>query len=276
MKPDSLPEFSTLYGIIKRLRAPNGCPWDIAQTPLTLRSTLIEETYEAIDAIDETSADAAHAQHAAEELGDVLLNVLMIAYMFEQAGAFSVRDMLNQLNEKLIRRHPHVFGQTEGFANPSDSARPQTAENVLIQWEQIKETVEGRAAESVLDSIPKTFPPILRAYKLQKKAAKKGFDWNTVEDAYQKVDEELKEFHESLNQKNACDSEQEFGDLLFSLINVARHLHIDPTIALNHTNAKFEKRFRFVERKMGEAGLPCTHETLPHMDKFWEQAKQED
>ncbi len=209
-----------------------------------------------------------------EELGDVFLNIMMIAYMFEQSGDFSVRDMIQQLNEKLVRRHPHVFGQTEGFASPDDAAKPKTAEKVLAQWDTIKQTVEGRTSTSVLDAIPKTFPPLTRAYKLQKKAAKQGFDWDTIQDTYKKVDEEMQEFHESIESGNMDAIEEEFGDVLFSLVNAARHLHIDPAVALTRTNRKFERRFRFVEEKMREAGLPCSHEHLTQMDLFWNQAKQ--
>ncbi len=269
-----LHEYSELYNIIKRLRAPGGCPWDIEQTPMTLRSTLLEETYETIDAIEESEKRKNNAAHAQEELGDVFLNIMMIAYMFEQSGDFSVRDMIQQLNEKLVRRHPHVFGQTEGFASPDDAAKPKTAEKVLAQWDTIKETVEGRTSTSVLDAIPKTFPPLTRAYKLQKKAAKQGFDWDTIQDTYKKVDEEMQEFHESIESGNMDAIEEEFGDVLFSLVNAARHLHIDPAVALTRTNRKFERRFRFVEEKMREAGLPCSHEHLAQMDLFWNQAKQ--
>ncbi len=269
-----LHEYSELYTIIKRLRAPGGCPWDIEQTPLTLRSTLLEETYETLEAIEEAEKDASLAAHAEEELGDVFLNVMMIAYMFEQAGSFSVRDMLRQLNEKLVRRHPHVFGQTEGFAAPDDAEKPETAEKVLAQWDVIKETVEGHTGTSVLDSIPKNFPPLTRAYKLQKKAATQGFDWDSVQDTYTKISEEIQELQQCIQTGNTDAVEEEFGDVLFSLVNTARHLHIDPAVALNRTNSKFERRFRFVEAKMRETGLPCTHENLKQMDVFWNEAKQ--
>ena len=216
------------------------------------------------------------AVHAAEELGDVLLNIIMIAYMFEQEGAFSVAKMIGELNEKLIRRHPHVFGQTAGFPDPDDAKKPVTAEKVLAQWDTIKDTVEGRASASALDSIPKTFPPLTRAYKLQKRAAKKGFDWDTADGPQKKIEEELAEFTEALAHGTSEETEAEFGDLLFSLVNTARHLHIDPAIALSRTNAKFERRFRFVEKRMAESGIPCSHETLAQMDSFWEEAKRKE
>ena len=268
--------FAALFTTIKRLRAPGGCPWDIEQTPMTLRATLLEETYETIEALEEASADSSKSVHAAEELGDVLLNIVMIAYMFEQDGAFSVAKMIGELNEKLIRRHPHVFGQTAGFPDPNDTKKPVTAEKVLAQWDTIKDTVEGRASASALDSIPKTFPPLTRAYKLQKRAAKKGFDWDTADGPQKKTEEELAEFTEALAHGTHEEAEAEFGDLLFSLVNTARHLHIDPAVALSRTNAKFERRFRFVEKRMAESGTPCSHETLAKMDGFWEEAKRKE
>ena len=241
---------------------------------MTLRATLLEETYETIEALEEASSNSAKAVHAAEELGDVLLNIVMIAYMFEQEQAFSVAEMIRSLNEKLIRRHPHVFGQTAGFPDAGDAKKPVTAEKVLAQWDTIKDTVEGRASASALDSIPKTFPPLTRAYKLQKRAAKKGFDWDNADGPQKKTEEELAEFTEALAHGTHEEAEAEFGDLLFSLVNTARHLHIDPAIALSRTNAKFERRFRFVEKRMEEAGIPCSHDTLTEMDGFWEEAKR--
>ena len=266
--------FEALYETIKRLRAPDGCPWDIEQTPMTLRTRLLEETYETLEALEETAADEKKAIHALEELGDVLLNIVMIAYMFEQDHIFSVADMIRTLNEKLVRRHPHVFGQTEGFPTPGDAEKPVTAEKVLAQWDTIKDKVEGRENASALDSIPKTFPPLIRAYKLQKKAAKKGFDWNTTDGPQQKIDEELREFKQSVAESKPEAMEEEFGDLLFSLVNSARHLHIDPALALSRTNAKFERRFRFVEKRMEAAGIPCSRNTIVQMDGFWEEAKR--
>ncbi|MEL3907236.1 MAG: nucleoside triphosphate pyrophosphohydrolase [Treponema sp.] len=266
--------FEALYTTVKRLRAPDGCPWDIEQTPMTLRSTLLEETYETLEAIEESHADGTKTCHTAEELGDVLLNAVMIAYMFEQDNSFSVADMITDLNNKLIRRHPHVFGQTAGFASPDDSAKPRTAEKVLAQWDTIKDTVEGRSSASVLDSIPKTFPPLTRAYKLQKRAAKKGFDWDSTDGPLHKIKEELDEFTHSTTGGNPEQMEEEFGDLLFSLVNTARHLHLDPAVALHRANSKFERRFRFVEKRMEAAGIPCSRETLPQMDSFWEEAKR--
>lgn len=276
--------FERLYEIIAELRAPHGCPWDKEQTPLSLRSTLIEETFEAIDALT-----AQNAEHTAEELGDVFLNAVMIAYMFEQSGAFSVSDVLVQVCDKLVRRHPHVF--------PDSAGKPclgtaDTADKVLTQWDAIKQQVEGRAGDSVLDSVPEGFPPLLKAYKIQKKAAKKGFDWNATGAVFDKVSEELAEIKEALRH-TASDAdakpftvqadkshnaaqlrvESEVGDLLFSVVNLSRHLGVDPSIALNRANTKFAQRFRYVEWRMKETGCEMNSAHCAEMNTFWEEAK---
>ena len=183
--------YKRLYETIKTLRAPGGCPWDREQTPLTMRRDLIEETFEAVDAV--SSGDAAHAK---EELGDVMLNASMIAYMYEQQNDFSVADAIDELTDKLIRRHPHVFPQSEGMSEVTENVT--TGEQVLNQWDRIKENVEGRKSrKTILDEVPEGFPPLLRAYKMQKKAAKKGFDWQSTESVAAKVYEELDEVKEA-------------------------------------------------------------------------------
>ncbi len=260
--------FQRLYDTIARLRGPGGCPWDIEQTPLTLRETLIEEAYETVEALTEGDAP-----HICEELGDVFLNATMLSYMYEQEGVFTVADSLNEVSDKLIRRHPHVFGATEGFAGPDSASRTDTAEKVLGQWESIKEQVEGRRGESVLDSVPDSFPPLLKAYKYQKKAAKAGFDWADLSAVWPKVHEEIDELKEAIGSGNQDHVEDELGDLLFALVNIARHLKVDPSVALTRTNAKFGRRFRHVEQSMKAAGIPMKHEHLAEMDRFWDEAK---
>jgi len=260
--------FQRLYDTIARLRAPGGCPWDIEQTPLTLRETLIEEAYETVQSL--TDGDALHI---CEELGDVFLNVTMLSYMFEQEGVFTVADSLNEVSDKLIRRHPHVFGKTAGFAGPGNAARTDTAEKVLGQWDSIKETVEGRVGDSVLDSVPDSFPPLLKAYKYQKKAAKAGFDWPDLSAVWPKVQEELNELKEAITAGNQDHVEDELGDLFFSLVNIARHLKVDPSVALTRTNTKFARRFRYVEQSMKTAGMPMKKEYLADMDRFWDEVK---
>ena len=180
--------FNRLSEIMEMLRSENGCPWDKEQNPQTLRSTFIEETFEAIDAISEDDAD-----HVKEELGDVFFNLVFISRCYEESGFFGSEDCLNEICEKLIRRHPHVFGSVNGI---------YTSDEVHNQWEKIKETVEGRKSDSVLDSVPKSFPPLLKAYKLLKKAAKSGFDWRKSEDFYSKIFEEIDEVREAESEKD--------------------------------------------------------------------------
>lgn len=280
--------FNRLYNVVKILRCPEGCPWDKEQTPLSMRRDLIEETFEAIDAI--TQEDSFHAK---EELGDVMLNATMISYMYEQKGDFSVAEVLNELAEKLIRRHPHVFLESEGSVCANTPVK--NGEQVLNQWDRIKENLEGRKTECILDEVPQGFPPLLKAYKMQKKAAKKGFDWDNVEDVKAKITEELAEVEEARLKVNELlknqdahvfemksskeadeaqkELEGEIGDLLFAVVNYARHLGVDPETALNATNTKFHKRFSYVQKKMEENEIPMIQENLSKMDEFWNEAK---
>ena len=280
--------FNRLYNVVKILRCPEGCPWDKEQTPLSMRRDLIEETFEAVDAI--TQEDSFHAK---EELGDVMLNATMISYMYEQKGDFSVAEVLNELAEKLIRRHPHVFPESEGSVCANTPVK--NGEQVLNQWDRIKENLEGRKTECILDEVPHGFPPLLKAYEMQKKAAKKGFDWDNVEDVKAKITEELAEVEEARLKVNELlknqdvhvfemksskeadeaqkELEGEIGDLLFAVVNYARHLGVDPETALNATNTKFHKRFSYVQKKMEENEIPMIQENLSKMDEFWNEAK---
>ena len=297
--------YKRLYETIRTLRAPGGCPWDREQTPLTMRRDLIEETFEAVDAV--STGDAAHAK---EELGDVILNASMIAYMYEQQNDFFVAEALNELTDKLIRRHPHVFPQSEGMSEVTEKVT--TGEQVLNQWDRIKENVEGRkSAKTILDEVPEGFPPLLRAYKMQKKAAKKGFDWQSIESVSAKVYEELEEVREASqalqDAKSADDTpdtkatagthtaaplqstsnarmsraeraalhlEEEFGDLLFAVVNYMRHSGIDPETAMDRANRKFYRRFAYVEERMTKAGIPMDGDHLQDEDAFWNDAKK--
>jgi tetrapyrrole methylase family protein/MazG family protein len=278
--------FGRLYETIQRLRAPGGCSWDIEQTPVSLRETLIEEAYETVEAITEAhsapehsdepaAADAAKLRaHVCEELGDVFLNATMISYIYEQGGDFTVEDALNGVADKLIRRHPHVFGETAGFAGPESEGRTDTAEKVLAQWDVIKRGVEGRKAESILDEVSRGMPALERANKLQKKASKAGFDWNTLDDVWPKVDEELAELRAAVASGEKEQIEDELGDLLFAVVNIARHLKVDPGVALTRTNAKFTRRFKHVEKSMKAAGIPMDKNHLSEMDAYWDEAKR--
>ncbi|MGI5117121.1 nucleoside triphosphate pyrophosphohydrolase [Treponema sp. SP13] len=297
--------YKRLYETIRTLRAPGGCPWDREQTPLTMRRDLIEETFEAVDAV--STGDAAHAK---EELGDVILNASMIAYMYEQQNDFSVAEALDELTDKLIRRHPHVFPQSEGMSEVTEKVT--TGEEVLNQWDRIKENVEGRkSVKTILDEVPEGFPPLLRAYKMQKKAAKKGFDWQSIESVSAKVYEELEEVREASqalqDAKSADDTsgsqaaagthtasppqsapparmsqaeraalhlEEEFGDLLFAVVNYMRHSGVDPETAMDRANRKFYRRFAYVEERMTKAGIPMDGDHLQDEDAFWNDAKK--
>ncbi|MEL3908099.1 MAG: nucleoside triphosphate pyrophosphohydrolase [Treponemataceae bacterium] len=279
--------FLELLDIIRTLRAPDGCPWDIEQTPYTMREPLIEEAFEVIDAINES--DVAHIQ---EELGDLLFNVLMISYMFEQAGRFSIADVLSETKNKIVRRHPHVFGKTEGFAGPKADGCAKNSEEVLMQWYEIKQVVEQRNKGGILSTVPKSFPPLLKAYKMQKKMSKVGFDFPTISEARQKVSEELLELDAELKTQNieniSCKDkalkslpenakekiEGELGDVLFSLVNLARLLNINPELALNRTNTKFAIRVQYIEKKMQAENLELSAENLKTMEKFWEESKK--
>ncbi|HTX73204.1 MAG TPA: nucleoside triphosphate pyrophosphohydrolase [Rectinemataceae bacterium] len=256
--------FGRLHSIVARLRGPDGCPWDREQTQKSIRGNIIEEAYELVEAIDEE--DPAHIR---EEAGDLYLLATMVTYMSEEAGSFSVADALGTINDKLVRRHPHVFGD----------ALADSADKVLRQWEEIKVTVEGRRPkDSLLDEVSRALPPLERAYKIQKKAAKVGFDWSKSAEVWAKAREELREAEEACEQaalRGDRDAvEEELGDLLFSAINVARFLEVDPAVALHRTVEKFSRRFRHVEKRMAEAGKPLGPEHMAVMDSFWEEAKE--
>ena len=278
--------FGELYAIVARLRAPDGCPWDREQTPRSMRGAIVEEGYELVEAIDELDP-----AHTAEEAGDLILNILMVAYMHEEAGDFSVAGSLGLIAEKLVRRHPHVFGD----------AKADTSEKVLAQWAEIKEKVEGRPRkDSVLDGVSKALPTLERAWKLQKKAAKAGFDWPDSEGPWAKAHEELDEIHEAVLAAEASAArkaaaraaapaapgrvgtdegpdprlEEEIGDLIFSIVNISRAHGVDPSLALARANEKFTRRFRHVERRMAEEGLEMRPGALGPMDAFWEEAKR--
>jgi tetrapyrrole methylase family protein / MazG family protein len=251
--------FESVLEVIKRLRAPGGCPWDREQNPQSLRGNLIEEAYEAVEAINEKKPE-----HVKEELGDVFMLAIMLAYMHEQEGLFSVADTLDGLSEKLIRRHPHVFGD----AKADDSGA------VLKQWAEIKEKVEGRPKkDSILDEVSHALPPLERAYKIQKKAAKAGFDWDEAADVWAKTREELTEAETACKTESRDRLEEEMGDLLFSVVNASRFLGIDPMLALHRTVEKFCSRFKFVERGLRAEGLALDHSNFRRMDELWEKAK---
>jgi len=266
--------FKYFYAVIARLRASDGCPWDLEQTPSSIRGNIIEEAYELAEAITEDDNP-----HIKEETGDLYLLATMVGYISQQEGRFSVADSLCDEACKLIRRHPHVFGESD--VNSPDQ--------VVRQWNEIKEQVEGRRKkESILDEVNRNLPPLEKAYKLQKKASKVGFDWQQKQDIWNKLEEELEElkearviFSEECESAKAVDNiskkdalEEEFGDLLFTVINAARLYGIDPSIALHRTNEKFSRRFRHVEERMKKQHLEMNQENMNKMDTFWNEAKK--
>jgi tetrapyrrole methylase family protein/MazG family protein len=245
--------FEDLKKIMSELR--QKCPWDRRQTHDSLKKYLIEETYEVLDAIEKRDWEALK-----EELGDLLLQPVFHAKLAEEAGRFNIDDVVDHLCKKLIERHPHVFGEEEA----------KTAEEVLKNWEKRK--LEKR--KSVLEGVPKHLPALMRAEKLQKKAAKVGFDWQALGEVKEKVHEEWREFWEALESGDKEKIEHEFGDLLFALVNLARFLKIDPEEALQKANERFIKRFSVVEQKVKESGKGWEEFTLEELDRFWEEAKK--
>jgi tetrapyrrole methylase family protein / MazG family protein len=253
-----LKNFSKLREIIAVLRGPNGCPWDKEQTHESLKKYLIEETYEVIEAIDSGDID-----HLIEELGDVLLQVMLHAQIGEDEGYFAIEDVMEVLSEKMIRRHPHVFGDKKA----KDSIE------VLRNWQEIKKLEKGESDSSLLDGISKSMPNLLRAYEIQKKAAKVGFDWQEITPALEKVKEELVEFENEIKQESLIHAKKEFGDILFAFVNVARFLDIHPEEALFETNQKFIRRFHFIEESVKKSGKPIEEHSLEELDQFWDEAK---
>ena len=266
--------FQRLVEIMARLRGPDGCPWDREQTLETLRAYAVEETYEVLDAIEKKDW-----KQLAEELGDLQLQIVFQAQIASEDGKFTIDDVLTSINEKLIRRHPHVFGD--------ESA--DTSGEVLHRWEQIK-AEEKRLKDtngmvdgaSILRDIPRSQPAMLEARQIGKAAAKVGFDWRRFEDLIGKLEEEIEELQQARalpTAERTGQVEEEVGDLLFMVVNIARHLKVNPELALRRTNAKFRERFGYVERRLREQGKPMEsadlkEPDLKEMEELWQQAKK--
>lgn len=252
-------EFAKLRQVIAELRGPNGCPWDKKQTYQSLKKYLIEEAYELIEAINNDDID-----HMIEELGDVLLQVMLHSQIGEDDGYFSIDDVIYGITAKMIRRHPHVFGNVE-VNNVSD---------VLKNWEEIKNGEKGLQEASLLDKVGTSMPSLMRAYELQKEAAKVGFDWQETAPVLEKIREELQEFEDEINKSEQNENTlKEFGDLLFAFVNLARFYKIHPEEALIATNQKFARRFQFVEKRVKESGKGFTDHNLEELDQYWDEAK---
>lgn len=252
-------QFLRLYHIVRKLRGPDGCPWDQKQTAQSLRSHLLEEVYETIEAVD-----SSNPLDVEEELGDVYLLVTMLGIIYEEDGAFTVADSLSVICEKLIRRHPHVF---------SDSDIPATTEEVVDLWNRIKVEEEGkRPKDLLLDAVSSALPSLERADKLQKEAAKVGFDWPNLDGVLEKLHEEIGEVQSEIAVPSPDPQavEEEIGDLLFSAINVSRFLGVDPSIALHGANQKFCRRFGVVETELKVRGISLEDATLDQMEEIWD------
>ena len=248
-----------LRAIVARLRAPGGCPWDREQTHASLRGALVEECYEVIDAIER--GDDKNLQ---EELGDLLLNVVMHAQMADERGAFALEEVAANVCEKMIRRHPHVFGDKLA----------DTSGQVLRQWEQIKRAEKGDTSASLLDGITAALPALLRAQNVQKMAGRAGFDWPDVEPVFAKLEEEIGEVREAIASGDSKAIEAEVGDILFSAVNLARKLGIDAETALASTTSRFIRRFQAVERDLAETGKRVENTPLAELDRIWDKIKK--
>jgi len=239
---------------MRRLRV--DCPWDREQTNDSIKAATLEEAYEVLDAIDKKDYN-----ELKKELGDLLLHVIFHSIMAEEKNEFKLEEVIDSIKEKLIRRHPHVFGET--VVNGSD--------DVKKNWEVIK-MEEGR--DSVLEGVPPNLPSLQKAHRLQEKAAKVGFDWEKKEDVWKKVIEEIEEMHKSEKEETHEELESEVGDVFFAMVNYARFLNVNPENALRKTNLKFIRRFKYVEKKVKETGKKINESNLTEMDKFWEETKK--
>ncbi|HTG01013.1 MAG TPA: nucleoside triphosphate pyrophosphohydrolase [Nitrospirota bacterium] len=251
--------FSDLVALMARLRGPDGCPWDLKQTPETLKPFLIEECYEVIDALDE----AAPAK-VKEELGDLLFQIVFHARIAEEHNEFTINDVIAAIHEKMVRRHPHVFGD----------AKADTDKDVIANWEEIKKKEKGfEERTSILEGVPRNLPSLLRAHSLQERAARVGFDWSRLDEALPKLDEEIEEFRQALKTENAARIEDELGDIFFMLVNISRFLGVNPEDALRKTIGKFIRRFRYIEERAADAGKALGEMTLDEMENYWQEAK---
>ena len=256
--------YDQLFELVKRLRGENGCPWDREQTPESIHPHLVEEAYELLEAIE--SGDR---KGACEELGDVLFHVFFLARIFEESEAFTMAEVIQGIIDKMVRRHPHVFGETSRVSN---------TEEVRSQWQRIKaqeKEYAQKADVSLLDGVPKELPALMRAYRLGQRASKVGFDWSDPYEVLEKVVEELKELQEVLEaDPSSSEVSEEFGDLLFSMVNLARAIKVHPETALWAATSKFVRRFKFVEDTLRRQGRSIDSASLAEMDEIWEASKK--
>ena len=250
--------FDDLVQLMTKLRGPDGCPWDRKQTLPDLKPYVIEEAYEVVDAIDRDDRTA-----LTEEVGDLLLEAVFIAEITREEGTSDVYDSITAIHDKLVRRHPHVFGDVVA----SD------ADQVLVNWEKLKNEEKKAENKSVLSGVPMSMPALLKASRLTEKAARVGFDWRRTEDVFDKLDEEIAELREAVASGEAAKIEEEIGDLLFTIANIARKVNVNAEEALQSTNRKFQRRFGSMESQVREQGRDLDQLTLEEMDSLWDEAK---
>ncbi|MFC1607106.1 nucleoside triphosphate pyrophosphohydrolase [Candidatus Latescibacterota bacterium] len=256
--------FDKLVEVMKRLHDPDGCPWDREQTHVSLKPYLLEETYEVLEAIESGSDD-----HLAEELGDLLLQVVFHAEIADREKRFDIETVVTGIIEKLVRRHPHVFGDVKA----------DNSETVIKNWEEIKRREKREKKDgtgSVLDGLPKSLPALIKARRIQEKVSRVGFDWEHTEDVMLKVEEELGELKEASSRRDIDAIEEEIGDLLFSVANLARFVSLCPEDALRKTIEKFQRRFQFIESELPKRGLKLGEATLEEMDHLWDEVKKQE
>jgi tetrapyrrole methylase family protein / MazG family protein len=261
--------FNKLVALQARLRGPGGCPWDREQTPESLRTFLIEEAYETLEALE-----GGDPQKFASELGDLLLQIVFHSLLAQEAGKFGIEDVVASVHDKMVRRHPHVFG----------SVKADTSAEVLKNWEQLKAQErsgeltgrqEKRIGQSTLDTVPRNLPALLEAYQISRKAAKAGFDWQHASGIVEKVKEEALELNRALENEDRKELEEEVGDLFFAAVNLARFLEVDPEVALKSANRKFKARFQWMERQAAREGQAFAELPRERMEELWNQSKDQ-
>ncbi len=253
-------QIERLVDIVARLRAPGGCPWDREQTHKSILTGLLDEAYEFFEAVEENDD-----YKMKEELGDLLLQIVFHSQMAREENKYDLEEVAKEIGDKLIRRHPHVFGDVEVSGS----------EEVIHNWEKIKKNEKGKEHRKyMVDDIPEALPALFRAEKMQRRVSKVGFDWTSVEPVLDKVEEEFGEFREAILSGNDKHAEEELGDIIFALVNVARHHKISAEDALRATTHKFARRFRYIEDKFKELGTDISHASLEEMDKYWEESKR--
>ena len=264
-------QFDELVKVMARLRAPGGCPWDREQTYESLGQYLLEESYEAYDAIQK-STETGDTEHLKEELGDVLLQVVFHSTIAAELGDFTIEDVAEDVKTKLVLRHPHVF----------EDKKLETAEDVLDNWDELKKSERaqrgntGEADGSILDDVPVAFPALIEGNKISKKAAKTGFDWENTDQIFEKLDEEIAELKTAIGNDSKTETLEEIGDLLFVVVNLARKLGVEPENALKKTNRKFRRRFAYIEKRLESKGKGFEESDLEEMDALWNEAKRSD